>query len=397
MPDYIEIIKNQFFSKENIDFIVQIVHNKNINIDSQQTPFNACNTVFNNFIHTVYTQKKTINPDTIEDLLITLNKLVIDIIIEESHNNFNATSSSSTSINSNTNSNTNISTKLEVSSIPEDVPQLIITQPINTILPDSIEPSKLVIETSKIKDDIQLNKESLYLFSEDSNFKDGVYTFEFRRKNIKNISLSTFDITNDLYNITDSNNKFEIIDKGVKNMTHIPIGCYNLTDLLKTVEETIVNKNVKIVYNKHKNRINIKGETPFSFKFIDDETLFIPLRCMFGFSKKEYLTNTTYASNKEPALNIYNNIYIKITNSDKFNINTSQEFKFYNRISFDYINTFGQDVSITLPYNSINNINQIDDISLELYYRHNSHQKFYKIYNKLKFLMIFDIDVVSNL
>lgn len=392
MPDYIEIIKNQFFSKENIDFIVKIVHNKNINIDSQQIPFNACNTVFNNFIHTVYTQKKTINPDTIEDLLITLNKLVIDIIIEESHNNFNSTSSSSTSNNSVTHSTTNIN-----SSIPEDVPQVIISQPINTTLSDHIEPSKLVIEPPKIKDDIQLNKESLYLFSEDSTFKDGVYTFEFRRKNIKNISLTTFDITNDLYNITDSNNKFEIIDKGVKNITHIPIGCYNLTDLLKTVEETIVNKNVKIVYNTHKNRINIKGDSPFSFKFIDDETLFIPLRCMFGFSKKEYLTNTTYASNKEPALNIYNNIYIKITNSDNFNINTSQEFKFYNRISFDYINTFGQDISIKLPHNSIRNINQIDDISLELYYRHNSHQKFYKIYNKLKFLMIFDIDVESNL
>ena len=202
---------------------------------------------------------------------------------------------------------------------------------------------------------------------------------------------------NNLYNITENNNTFEITDKNIKKRINIPVGCYKLNDLIDNINDRLKhnNNNIKMTLSKYKNRININSDTPFSFNFIENENLFIPLRFMLGFNNKEYLNNNNYVSNKDPVLNIYDNIYIKIKDDfQQFDTNLSQNFKFYERIIIDQLNTFGQDISSKVQNNNFITTNFPNDgcnISLELYYRHSSHNKFYKIHQKLQFLLIFDV------
>jgi len=448
MNDYIEIIKNQFFSKDNIDFINKIANSKNISIISNQITFNACNNIYNQFIHTVYTQKKTIKPETIEELLITLNKMVIDLIIEDyttksdtnhttksdtnhttnidtihtnksdtnhtnnidtNHTNKSDTNHTNNIDTSDTNHTNNIETSdtnhtnnietsrtdIEINTTPVNTyPLLIDIGNTNDTMTNTIMTNTIM---TNVKQDI--TRESLYLFSEDSLFKDGEYKFEFRRKNIKNLNLQSFEIFNNLYNVTENNNTIEISEKNNKKSINIPVGCYNLEDLIQCLEKNIVDKcnsNIKITHDKYKNLISIKGDGPFSMNFIENENLFIPLRFILGFDKKDYMNNNIYLTSQHPVCNIYDNIYIKITKNYAhiFNTKWSKDFNFYDIVSFKQLYTFGDDVRINMSNNISHTNIDIDDISLELYYRHIHHRKFYKINQRLKFLMVFNIDKI---
>ena len=79
------IIKTQFFSNDNFDFILKIIKDKNIDTFAIATPsvlneivFKISNDVYNDFINTISSKKKTITPNSIEDLLVTLNKITIE-------------------------------------------------------------------------------------------------------------------------------------------------------------------------------------------------------------------------------------------------------------------------------------------------------------------------------
>jgi hypothetical protein len=453
MNDYIEIIKNQFFSTDNIDFIIKIANSKNISIISYQITFNACNNIYNQFIHTVYTQKKTINPQKIEELLITLNKMVIDLIIDNYENNPLYENETIDSFNENILDTHKLDThkldtrkldthkldthKLDTHKLPIDTRQIPIDTrqiPIDThqIPIDThqipIDTHQIPIDTHQIPIDTHqipldthkldtttndimnnlyikrdITREGLYLFSEDSLFKDGEYNFEFRRKGIKNLQLQSFEILNNLYNVTETNNTIEISEKNDKKIINIPVGCYKLKDLIECLEKSILDKcksnNIKVTHDTYKNQISIKGDGPFSINFIENENLFIPFRFMLGFDKKNYMNNDIYLTSKHPVCNIYDNIYIKITTkkySDIFNTKWCKDFNFYDTISFKQLDTFGNDIRINISNNNISNTSiDIDDISLELYHRHIHHRKFYKINQRLKFLMIFNIDKIA--
>jgi hypothetical protein len=407
MNDYIEIIKNQFFSTDNIDFIIKVANSKNISIISNQITFNACNNIYNQFIHTVYTQKKTIKPETIEELLITLNKMVIDLIIDDYKNKPPYENETIDSFNKNVigTSDTvknNINDTSDTSDTSDTVSEIGMNL-VNTIPIDTTTNQVLIdIMTNTKTNATSTTRESLYLFSEDSLFKDGEYTFEFRRKNIKNLHLESLEILNNLYNVTENNNTIEISEKNNKKIVNIPVGCYKLEDLIQCLETSIMDKcksnNIKVTHDTYKNQISIKGDGPFSMNFIENENLFIPLRFIMGFDKKNYMNNDIYLTSQHPVCNIHDNIYIKITTkeySDIFNTKWCKDFNFYDTISFKQLDTFGDDVRINISNNNISNTSiDIDDISLELYYRHIHHRKFYKINQRLKFLMIFNIDKI---
>ena len=402
MKDYIEIIKNNFFSSENIDFIYKILRNKNCIIQSSHINiFNACNTIFNQFIQTVYSQKKIINPNTIEELLVTLNKMTIELIINE--NQENQENNISQDINNSQNTPLNpYENKIASDKVKNEEEKLIQN------IQKQDENQKAVVNISNNNDNIKENNSSLskyieplmsskkvYIFSEDTIFNDGKYNFEM--KDYFKVKLVSFELLNNLYNITENNNTFEIIDKNIKKRINIPIGCYKLNDLIDNINDKLKSNNIKMSLSPYKNRISITRDNPFSFNFIENENLFIPLRFMLGFSNKEYLNNNNYVSNKDPVLNIYDNIYIKIESGNdcqKFNTKSSQNFTFYERIISDQLNTFGQDISFKVPNSNFITTNFAHNgcnISLELYYRHSSHNKFYKIHQKLQFLLIFDV------
>jgi hypothetical protein len=393
MTDYIEIIKNQFFSNDNIEFIIKVLNNKQVYINSNKTVFDACNQMFNKFMHTIYTQKKQINPVTIEDLLVTLNKMTIDLIIENNYTN------PQTHIIQNTLDVMNENVSIEINKVNPVIKSLGDEGDINNI---NINNTSIIHDkehnTSIIHDKENIECEQLYLFSEDSEFKNGEYHFEFRRKNIKKITLKSMEIINNLYNINESNNIIEITEKNIKKIINIPVGCYSLHNLIENLQQQLKDKSlekINIMYDKNKNQISLKGETPFSVSFIENDNIFIPLRFMLGFDKKDYINNNTYSSTNTPVINIYDSIYMKITTqeySKLFNKKWSKDFNFYNKILFNQINTFGQDVNIELNNHLNTDYINIDDIHMELYYRHINHRKFYKINKRLKFLMTFDIE-----
>lgn len=404
MNDYVEIIKNQFFSSDNIDFIIKVANSKNISTISSQITFNACNNIYNQFLHTVYTQKKTIKPETIEELLITLNKMVIDLIIDDYKNKPPYENETTHSFNENIIDITKIDTSYTVNDISFMNPVNIIPTTLDTTTSTDTTINTTINTTTDITTDItSTTRESLYLFSEDSLFKDGEYKFEFRRKNITNLHFVSFEILNNLYNVTENNNIIEISEKTNKKIINIPVGCYKLKDLIQCLEKSIIDKcksnNIKITHDTYKNQISIKGDGAFSMNFIENENLFIPLRFIMGFDKKDYMNNNLYLTSQHPICNIYDNIYIKITTkeySDTFNTKWCKDFNFYDTISFKQLDTFGENVCINIS-NNISNINiDINDISLELYYRHIHHRKFYKIHQRLKFLMIFNIDKLQK-
>jgi len=388
MKDYIEIIKNNFFSVENIDFIRQILKNKNCSLTGldgtaeSQIIFNACNTIFNQFIQTVYSQKKIINPNTIEELLVTLNKMTIELIINENLKQ---------EINNNYSSNEHFIQQNPIEQVQEvkkEQVQEVKKEQVQKVKKEQVQELKV----QKVQE--EQVKKCIYIFSEDTVFNDGKYNFEM--KDCYKVKLVSFELLNNLYNITENNNAFEITDKNIKKLVNIPIGCYKLNDLIETINDKLTQSNIKMILSTYKNRISINSDSPFSLNFIENENLFIPLRFMLGFNNKEYLNNNNYVSNKDPILNIYDNIYLKIDSTyDNFNIKSSQNFKFYERIVFDQLNTFGQDISSV-----IKNSNFIDNecnISVELYYRHSSHNKFYKIHKKLQFVLIFDVLIKEDI
>lgn len=385
MTDFVEVIKNQFFSQENMNFIMKIVTSKNMTT-SHQALFNASNQIFNNFIHTVYTQKKSVNPNKIEDLLITLNKMVIDVILD---NPTNTKEQKQDQEQHQEQEQTQQEQEQE-----QEVLEDIVESPIH--IPDSLSNLQNNVTIHNTSQNIvrPTQNEFLYIFSEDCEYNNSVYKLKFNQQNVNAIKLQSFELLNDLYNITEYNNKFEITEKTIKKNISIPIGCYNLIDLLTTMEKCILEKikdsKITIKYNQHKNRIYINSDTPFSFHFIENDNMFIPLRFMLGFDKKEYMNNNNYCSNKEPALNIYDNIYIKILTLEELNKNICQNFKFYDRLNFNQIQTFGNVINITPINNTIYNMD-IDNLSIEFYYRHMTHRKFYRINERLKFTLIFDV------
>lgn len=379
MTDYLEVIKNQFFSTDNIDFIMQMVTKKNITIDSHQLVFNACNKIFNQFIHTVYSQKKSINPGVIEELLITLNKMTIDSIVDDVQNN---------SIN-------HIPSPPRISYTPS-------VSDIHEVMKDDAQIVQEIKESQTIT--IQDNtvfkstfKEHMYIYSEDCEYDNGMYKLDIQKDKLKTSKLLSIEILNDLYNITEHNNKLEVSSKNIKKNITIPIGCYDLDSLLNMIKDSIEDKlknSINVSYNKYKNRIYINGESPFSFQFIENDEIFTPLSFMLGFDKKEYMNNNNYSTNKEPSLNIYDNIYVKVLNKEYtsiFNKKTCKNIPFFEKISFNQIDTFGKNVIINNLNNNINDID-IDNISIEFYYRHVNHRKFYRINNKLKFVLEFEFE-----
>lgn len=393
MKDYIEIIKNNFFSSENIDFIYKILRNKNCIIQSHINIFNACNTIFNQFIQTVYSQKKIINPNTIEELLVTLNKMTIELIINENQVNDINHDGQNTPLNQPENSE---NVKIEQEKLIQNIQKQDDNQKIVVNFSNN-DNDNVKEHNSSLHKYIEplMSSKCVYIFSEDTIFNDGKYNFEM--KDYFKVKLVSVELLNNLYNITENNNTFEIIDKNIKKLINIPIGCYKLNNLIDSINDKLKSNNIKMSLSPYKNRISITGDTPFSFNFIENENLFIPLRFMLGFNNKEYLNNNNYMSNKDPVLNIYDNIYIKIESDNdcqKFNTKSSQNFKFYERIISDQLNTFRQDISFKVPNSNFITTNFAHNgcnISLELYYRHSSHNKFYKIHQKLQFLLIFDV------
>ena len=188
--------------------------------------------------------------------------------------------------------------------------------------------------------------------------------------------MKKLELYNNLYNITEYNNKIELCENSLKINIILSIGCYDIMDLINHIKVQFneksekKGKNIKyeVVYNKNKNRINISADNQFNFRFVESQG--IPLRFLLGFSNNEYMNNNNYTGDKDPILNIYDSIYIKLAEPE------------YVKCNIDYFNTFSNNVVCINEYSfEIQN----KHICIEFFYRHNLYDKFCKITKQLSF------------
>ena len=420
--DYTEVVKNQYFSQENLEFIISVVKSKTDKLISNESVFKIRNNIFNSFIHTVYSQKKKINPESIEDLLITLNKMTIENIIKESSHttiyqpqqSIQQQSIQQQSIHQQPLQQQSIQQQsiqqqpLQQQSIQQQPlqqqsiqQQSIQQQPLSQTQENQENQETLYQEILHMKDkDIQTdiyikNRESLYIFLNDYPFENEEYKLEFRRKNMQILKLKRLELFNNLYNINEFNNKMEFVENNTKKNICIPVGCYTLEILLNVLEKQLNEKfnhsNYKITYNTNKNRISISNEKQFGFTFIETDSV-IPLRFILGFSNKQYVNNTNYTSDLNPIIDIYDNLYLKFSSSQYSILNNkyTKDMCFFQHIKLNHLETFGQTIRIDI--NDEMQPNDIDDINLEIYYRHIHHNKFYKVKVPISIVLIFEIE-----
>lgn len=385
--DYTEVVKNQYFSQDNLDFIITVVKSKTDNLISHESVFKIRNNIFNSFIHSLYSQRKTINPESIEDLLITLNKMTIENIIKDS---------SQPQVQPQLQLQVRSQPQIQVQ--PQVQPQVQVqlqSQEQSQLPLRSQEENKIQMIDNEIQTDIFTvnNKESLYIFLNDYPFENETYNLEFRKKKMHSLKLKRVELFNNLYNINESNNKMEFMENNIKKNIYIPVGCYNLDTLIsvfeKQLNEKFNNSTYKIIYNIDKNRLSISNEKPFTFTFIESEGV-IPLRFILGFSNKQYVNNTNYTSDLNPIVNIYDNLYLKFSPYEYLNNKYTKDFRFFQHIKLNSVDSFGKTINIDI--NELMNHADIDDIKLEIYYRHIHHNKFYKVKLPLSMILIFDIE-----
>lgn len=435
--DCINIIKTHYFSQDNYDFILHLLYKRHIHSEIiNEITFRARNEIYNGFINTISIKKKTINPNSIEELLVTLNKMTIEAIINEIDNpsqfkkyktseNKNYTKPEKS--HSQSQSTQPVPSKNFVKhNQPKDT-DVKITDSCTTesckpesCTPESCTPdSKILVKVNMVPDLylpgtelVTQKKKSVVFFSNDIVCNNGEYIFQLNDNKetqksmektyksvptIKELSIKNFELYNNLYNITEYNNKIELCENSLKLNIVLSTGCYDLASLVEHINIQFNEKSEKLgrqikyecEYNKRKNRINIRANNKFNFRFIENVNNFIPLRFLLGFSDNEYMNNDCYISDNDPVVNIYDSIYLSIKTDDNSlnTISASSNFEYYCKINMDYLNTFCNNVICigSCVERICNSEENIKSIKIEFYYRHNIHNKFYKITKNLLF------------
>jgi hypothetical protein len=327
----VQDIKLIFFSDNNTNYLTEFI-NKQPNTNKIQgirdTLFKTQNVVFNDFIESI-SKDLDINNVEIEDILISLNKILIQRVL-----NFGVTDDT---LLENKYTQTTPVTPVPVTPVP--------IVPVH-VAPVPIAPKKICHEKG-----LQTMQHQLYhIFGSSFNFKDGIYCVETVDINQK----GKLRIYNNLYNISDNNNKLEIVINGNKTKIYINSGNYNLTSLVQSIEESLNKKlkDFKVKYDIFKNRITIKNESNnadqsnFNLNFNDIDG---NLKGILGFTNNNYTNNNSYTAELDPHLNYYDNIYIKIDGNDKYNVlNYSMPFSYTKRINFDSTTTFNNWITVDL-------------------------------------------------
>jgi len=251
-------------------------------------------------------------------------------------------------------------------------------------------------------------------FSDDANFINNKYEYDIKIENLKSIYLESINLLYDMYNITNYNNKFYLLEGSHKHLITIPIGFYVIDKLLDIITKSInfvsINKNndykFLIYKNKIKNKVYItcdwiksindkdikrqdektrdKSVLDFGIIFVSNNTSQnnYSLCEILGFDKNEYLNNNMYIGEKSPIENIYQNIYFKLFINDieiERYYTTKETFTYYDKINFNLQSNYGNKIC------HIPNLNTPYDIDEELEM------------NKISFQFNNSIDYIINL
>jgi hypothetical protein len=153
-----------------------------------------------------------------------------------------------------------------------------------------------------------------------------------------------------MYNITELNNKFTVTENNSSVQCTIPIGYYNINELLESMTN-VLNTNskhqheYKITRNKTTNKIYIQSTKNFNLYFNTKKEDPYTLQSLLGFNKNEYLNNNMYVSETQPLEDIFNEVFLKVFCNNKevtkyFTSNTP--FSYFHLFHINYDDNFGK-------------------------------------------------------
>jgi hypothetical protein len=321
-----DTVKYQFFSEKNNNFIIDMLKKKgNVDVLNKNTVFQIQNNIFNAFLESVYNKDISVTNSNIEEILISLNKMTM-IQCEK-----NAAASPLAVSSPLASSSPVLKPSLPVASLPA-VPTTrdptTTTEPTTTTKTTSTQTqTRTLLKNSQVQtEQIKQSHSLLHVFSDDPVVK------------YDKLKLKSFRLHFNLYNINENNNLLEIKMDMITTKIYLPIGHYDLKNLLYTIETSITSKissgHFKLVYDQIRNRIKISNSTHFNLHFIDSPKAILNLRTILGFANTEYMNNNHYIAENEHKLDFFNTIYVRSDMCEP-NIHTSSGFDYLFKLNFD--------------------------------------------------------------
>jgi hypothetical protein len=384
LGDISKSLKQVFISQKNTGYLFDLIVSKilKINPQYQSILFSYINKYKENIIHlqeliyndsfiNIYNIMQSYGKVDLEELLIELNKITVlkfeQLLISDLTNKFTSSSDKQThlptqSTYDRTNSeysglqlNNNTNHTYDVN----DTNNLNYTNDTNAL--------KKQDEVSSVNSEDSIQTISTEFFSENAIFEDGKYTFLLKADDICSINIDNIKIKWNIYNITENNNKFTLIESGIKTDVIIPIGYYDVPNLIDMISECTneisINKNkdyfYKVFFNTFKNKIcflcdyvdkdRVTKPISFGISFYKSKNSNdINLYEMLGFYKTNYINNNLYVAENFPNTNIYDEIYCKLylDNKELPKHKTSDvNFYFFEKINTDIDKSFGKMIS----------------------------------------------------
>jgi hypothetical protein len=225
-----------------------------------------------------------------------------------------------------------------------------------------------------------------HIFSNDCSFNSGRYTFPFQISSLKSISLQTIHVNCNLYNITELNNKFELLElfqgEQLPLQITVPIGYYTLEQLVETIGN-LINDNspnhLHYIFSRHpnKNKLYFKSDHIFSLHFLQNDHL--SLSHILGFKQQTYMNNNMYVAENTPMHDIHDNLFFRLYLNDKEIAkvtSTTPHFTYFSHCNINLDHNFGNnnliidkrecDLANELPFEIDNEID-IQDITIEIW------------------------------
>ena len=398
-----DIIKSQYFSTENIEFIIKMINNnlnKNINntayisnLLTKDNIFKTQNYIYNGFLFS----KIQINNNNIEQLLIDLNKETISTFLHVINNPqlqhselFQQKLLEQPQLQTQPHSQPQPQSQppypqlqsqtqpppqlqLQLPQLQSPLPQLQLQLPqLQSPLPQLPLPQPLshkYIDKCDKNSQTEIDKEKVkifeHLFVSDAIITNHNIKYQLSFNDYSQFKILSIDYNNEYYNVNEYNNKIEINNK----LITISVGKYNILELLD-----VLNKNSELTfeYLQNKNRIICKSKdnSKISLKFIENDKMVIHLRTILGFTNNEYNNNNNYITENNPIISL-NEPYIKIININNPFISKNLQYYYFkfNKI-FEIIPIYINDIK-----------NHEDKLVIEIYYRINNN--FYKLDHKI--------------
>lgn len=162
-----------------------------------------------------------------------------------------------------------------------------------------------------------MNDKLLILHSDKSN--NNVFALDNRIEGT--YRLRSFVATNNIYNVTDTNNKVYVNENGENATITLTNGYYYSDDLknhLSTKLNTALNGTITVTIDEHTNKFTITDTVNIHFTFGTNTTN--SARKLLGFDESDGVGSTTQTSDNPIDLNSCKNIFVTISEDDNRNI-----------------------------------------------------------------------------